>query len=69
MNRKRQPRELLTSIATICAKEWLYELEHDTWSAASEWAFDIAQKRLESLSPTPPKRSYYGPKGSLRNPF
>ena len=67
--RKRQPRELLSSIN----KKLLAAAGADdtdwAWAALSAGTVDVFP-RLTATQPDNPKRpSYYGAKGSIRNPF
>lgn len=65
--KQRQPRELLTRIKTrIMNDRWAHNWP---WYRASVWfIIDELDPLIESLPLDPPKRSYYGSKGSLFNP-
>jgi hypothetical protein len=70
--KQRQPRELLTRINEHATTEY-YSAGLDDWHWAALEAMRDARDALSKLPPEPPKRpkrpSYYGAKGSLRNPF
>jgi hypothetical protein len=72
MRKHRQSRELLTSISEHATTEY-YSAGLDDWHWAALEAMQVAQDELSKLPPELPKRpkrpSYYGAKGSLRNPF
>ena len=71
--RTRQPRELLARISTtlfgtIASVSVTPRKGDPLWRDAAQWAFDDVCRLVDELPPDPPKRSYYGSKGSLRNP-
>ena len=71
--KQRQPRELLTSIIDKCMEEWRELHWHNgqitNWDNCAIDATCDLHVLLLGMPPDPPKRSYYGPKGSLSNPF
>lgn len=66
--RTRHPRELLFSIAYHCTYEMLDSGPATDWDTACFSVAATLLKSRETLPPDPPKRSYYGAKGGLRNP-
>lgn len=67
--RKRRARELLARINLLVIHEWCHGAAPMPWRDALREVSREVVKILNELPPDPPKRSYYGAKGSTRNPF
>ena len=71
--KQRQPRELLVRIISTLIGTWasisVQPRKGDPlWRKAAQAALEDVWPLLDALPPDPPKRSYYGAKGSLRKP-
>lgn len=72
-----QPREFLESVREKLTEEWmkLHWIPNSWPPKLSRWdemAFDAREQLdqiIDTFQPDPPRRRYYGKKGSLRNPF
>lgn len=68
MRKKRHPRELLKSLRDKAEDESLNWQDPGRWKMAAAGTANELNRLLLSLPPDPPRRSYYGHPGSLRNP-
>ena len=67
--KQRQPRELLARIEKLAWQDAKCAAMVPAWRFAAAHVSGNLSMKLELLPPDPPKRSYYGPRGSLSNPF
>jgi hypothetical protein len=65
--RTRQPRELLAGIMHHTQKAWRMSDDEVLQERCKEAWHEAANLQI-TLPPDPPKRSWYGQKGGLRNP-
>ena len=68
--KQRRPHELLGRIEAIAIEEAKDCINEPVWRLAAAFVSGMVSMKLELLpNPLYKRRSYYGPKGSLSNPF